>query len=702
MLLISSLWLSCVSDPGGEGAQQPDPAAQQPAVVPDPAPIPVPTYVETGDLDAITGRGQLRILVASHEQLDHLPRQGFPLDHELQVARDFAEHQGLEPVIVQLDRHSEVLPALLEGRGDLAVDRLEATEALKDKVSFSIPLAHTREQLVGRATDTVDRPEDLAGRTIVVRRSSPFWATVEALVAEHPQIELQPAPESLDDEQIIHEVAAGRYDLTVAEEDLLRAVGHYQDDVAALLDLTEPRPVAWAMRPDADQLHAAVDKFLNEAELSRAHPKIYREDLPALKQRRVLRILTRNSAATYFLHRGELMGFELELWRRFAEEQGLRLQVVVPPGRDDLIPWLKEGRGDVVAAGLIVPDRVDPELTWSSPYHEATELVVGRPDALPESVQQLAGRTIAVRRSSAHWGTLEALQAQGIALKIEAAPEDLETEEILGRVASGEYDLTVADSHIVAIEHAHHLPVATAFALGEPRPHGWAMRAGDAQLSAAVDAFARGLHGTAFYNIVRKRYFEDERRIQENTEQRSDLGGQLSPYDPLVQRYADQYGFDWRLIVSQMYQESHFDPEARSWVGAEGLLQLMPATAEEVGFSDVTEPEAGIHAGVKYLDRVRDRFEPELSIEDRTWFTLASYNAGAGHVIDARRLAERQGLDPDRWFGHTETAMLMLAKHEHARNARHGYVRGTEPVNYVRRIRNRYRAYTAATELLPE
>ncbi len=496
----------------------------------------------------------------------------------------------------------------------------------------------------------------------------------------------------------MHGVAVGDYDLTIAEEDLVAAMRSYRDDVSALLDLTEPRPVALATRPGAPQLHASLDKFLNEAELSRKHPSIYREDLSALKKRNVLRILTRNSAATYFLHRGELMGFELELWRAFAKDQGMRLEVVVPHGRDELAPWLKEGRGDVIAAGLAIPaaGRGDPGLAWSSPYHEATEMVVGRPDQLPGSVEALAGRTVSVRRSSSHWDTLQGLIGRGIALELEAVPEDLETEEILGRIASGEYDLTVADSHIVSIEIAHHLPIAAAFALGDPRPHGWAVRAGDAELLAAVDAFASSLHGTAFYNIVRKRYFEDERKIQENTEERSDQGGALSPYDPLVQKYSDQYGFDWRLIVSQMYQESHFDPGAKSWVGAQGLMQLMPATASEIGFSDVSEPEAGIHAGVKYMTKVRDRFEPELSIEDRTWFALASYNAGFGHVVDARRLAADQGLDPDRWFGHTEDAMLMLSKRKYSRRARHGYVRGAEPVNYVRKIRDRYRAYTVA------
>ena len=142
-----------------------------------------------------------------------------------------------------------------------------------------------------------------------------------------------------------------------------------------------------------------------------------------------------------------------------------------------------------------------------------------------------------------------------------------------------------------------------------------------------------------------------------------------------------------------MYQESRFNPEAKSWVGAQGLMQVMPRTAKEMGISNLKQPETGIKAGVQYLNWVRDRFEPELNVKARMWFTLAAYNAGQGHVKDARRLARKQGLNPNRWFDNVEKAMLLLSKKKYYSKARHGYVRGREPVNYVREIRSRYRAY---------
>jgi Predicted soluble lytic transglycosylase fused to an ABC-type amino acid-binding protein len=142
-----------------------------------------------------------------------------------------------------------------------------------------------------------------------------------------------------------------------------------------------------------------------------------------------------------------------------------------------------------------------------------------------------------------------------------------------------------------------------------------------------------------------------------------------------------------------MYQESKFNPQAESFAGALGLFQVMPRTAKELEVPLPFTPESGIYAGIRYLDWARDRFEPTLPLEERLWFTLAAYNAGFGHVNDARRLARQQGLDGDRWFGHVEHAMLMLSKRQFYTKARFGYVRGTEPVNYVRQIRNRYYAY---------
>jgi membrane-bound lytic murein transglycosylase F len=188
------------------------------------------------------------------------------------------------------------------------------------------------------------------------------------------------------------------------------------------------------------------------------------------------------------------------------------------------------------------------------------------------------------------------------------------------------------------------------------------------------------------------KYFERARHLSDGgAELRGD--GSISPYDDLVRRAAEAHGFDWRLVVAQMYQESRFDPDAESWAGARDLMQVLPRTAQELGIDDLHDPEKSVEAGLRYLEWVRERFPASLDPAERMWFTLAGYNAGHGHVRDARRLARRLGHDPDRWFGHVERAMLKLSEPEYANRARHGFVRGREPVQYVRAIRDRYQAY---------
>jgi len=666
---------------------------------PTPPPTPVPTYVETGDLDAIKGHKVLRILAQRQEDLEELPRSGEPLDQEQDAAEEFAHQNGLEPEFIYLDGYDELIPALLEGRGDVIAANMTVTDARKKLVAFSVPVGQSHQVLVQRADDKkrIRKRADLAGRKIAVRKSTAYYETAVALAKANPRVKVQVVPEHMDIISTLRAVADDNYDVTIADSNLLDAIGPFEDDLTATLDLTDDRPKAWAVRPDAKNLHAALDKYLNEQQLAQRHDPIYREDLPALKKRKTLRLITRNSSASYFLYRGEVLGFEYELLRAFAKKNGMRLEVVVPATRDELFSALRDGKGDVVGAMLTAsPEREEAEkVKFTRAYNYASKLVVARPadkDKLREP-KDLAGRKVWVRKSSSYWPVLEKMQKDGIALQLEAAPEDIETEEIIARVGSGEYDLTVADSDILDIESTYRTDITAAFALGEPQPYGWAVRPEDKELLAALDQFLKEEYRGRMYNLAYRRYFKDPRVVSSYTEGRADKSGAISPYDDVVKKWAHEYSCDWRLITAQMYQESRFDPNARSWVGAVGLLQVMPRTGKQFGFTDLRKPDPGIHAGVQYLAWTRDRFEPELSIEDRTWFALAAYNAGEGHVDDARKLARKQKLDPDQWFGNVEKAMLQLSRPEIARTARFGYCRGSEPVAYVSQIRDRFQSY---------
>jgi membrane-bound lytic murein transglycosylase F len=660
--------------------------------------------VEVGDLPAIARSGVLRVLVPADASSGGVERGGFPLDYERDLIRAYAEQTGLDPAWIYVDSRRELLAALLEGRGDIVAANLTATHERREHVVFTVPLNFVREQIVSRAGDTtIERAEDLAGRRIAVRRSSSFWATVEALRKRHPGILLEEASEQLDTEELIRRVGRRQLDLTVADSNLLSSVIRERDDVRAALDLTDQRPIAWAVRPDSLELLRDLNLFLTETQIAerRSQPRV--GDLSAIQQRKVLRILTRNSASTYFLWRGELLGFEYELTREFARKHGMRVEVVVPPRGDDLLSWLLEGRGDIVAAGLTPSEATRHRgVVFSRPYNYASRMLVTRAEEQGvESVSDLKGRSVFVRPNSPHRQALKRLREDGVALNVEDAPAELETEEIIAGVADGTYDFTISYSHILDIELTWREDIRGAFKIGEPVPLAWAVRESNPELKSAVDLFLTKQYRGLFYNVTYNRYFRDPKHIRRQVDQRSAPPGALSPYDDIVKRYAEQYDFDWRVIVAMMYQESRFDPKARSFAGAVGLLQVLPRTGRQMGYDDVTSPETNIAAGVKYLSWLRDRFHADLPVADRMWFTLASFNAGHEHVRDARRLALQEGLDPNRWFGNVEQAMLLLSREQYARQARHGYCRGREPVNYVREIFARYGAYREALEAEP-
>lgn len=645
------------------------------------------------------GAPPLRVGTVRHpDGPDYLPRSGLPESTELELLRAYAEAEGRAIDWVLADTLPELFVALDEGRADLVAANLTATESRLERMAFTTPITYVREVLIGRKGMALESRRELGGRRVAAFGGSSFEETLVRIHGERFQepFEIVRAEGSAA-ETLLDGVAEGRYDLAVLDSNTAIALLPGREELEIALTLSDVRPVAWAVRPDDKPLLASLNRYLSTHQLLSDPAAPSTADLDAIKQRGVLRVATRNNAANYFLFRGELMGFEYELAKRFADGLGLRLAIVVPPDHDALVDWVREGHADLAAASLTISAaRQGNGLIFSRPYQHVSELLVSRADDTAlESLADLAGRTVVVRRDSSYWHTLTRLREAGHDFDLQAAPAAMETEQIIDRVARGEYDLTVADSHIVDIEQTYRDDIRAGFAVSEAGAHGWLLRESNPQLLHAVNAFLKKEYRGVFYNVTRAKYFANPKNIQAHVGQRVDTpaGGAISAYDALAQHYAERYGFDWRLVLAQAYQESRFDPAAKSWAGALGLMQVLPRTGRELGFTDLHDPDTGLHAGIKYMDWLRRRFEPSLDMAERTWFTLAAYNAGVGHVRDARRLAAQKGWDPDRWFDNVEKAMLLLSRREYHRKAAHGYVRGQEPVNYVREIRDRFEAY---------
>lgn len=438
----------------------------------------------------------------------------------------------------------------------------------------------------------------------------------------------------------------------------------------------------------------------------------WKGDLDGIRARGTIRILTTYNRTNFFVEHGQGRGLEFEATQRFgawfadrrtpdAARGGpaMPLRVVyVPVPREELIPALVAGRGDMIAAGMTVTEDRARQVLFTSPYiRRVDEVVVRHKDAPPvETIEDLAGRTLLLTRGTSYVANAQALSARLVAagrpaIRIIEAPPFLETEDVLELVNAGTVRYTVADDHLaevwdkllpdIVVQHGVHLVSGGSIA--------WAVQPGAIALKAAVDAFLGTLladRATAM--TIYRRYFENVTFIRNPfgpTER--DRTRQLAPFFRTV---ADQAGFDFLLMMAQGFQESRLDAAARSPVGARGVMQLMPATGAEMGARDLHDAEQNITAGVRYMKRLRESYfnDPAIPPLEQIKFALAGYNAGPNRINRLRQEAAAEGLDPNQWFGHVERVVQRRV--------------GSEPVRYVANIFSVYAMYAMAADLLSD
>lgn len=654
-----------------------------------------PDELFTGDLDGIKRRGELRVLVTGTPDLDEIPRRISPRSYDRIFLSDIAESQGLVLKYVCVEKFSDLIPALNEGRGDIIADNISITRERRKFVDYTVPLSSVQDQIVtAKKNDAVRKEAELAGKTIYVEADTTYVNSLKDLKNKIPSIKIVPV-DSCDTESLLYKVASGEIEYAMADTNYIVSYLSFRDDIKFVYTFPGKTYTAWAVRKNSPALLKMLNDYLTVS-LHKYSDHILKGDLPEIKKRKFIRVLTRNNPSCYYIRRGQFAGFEYELAKKFADEQKLYLLVIVPPKWSDMIPWLIEGKGDIVAAMVTETDErlKMKQIAFCAPYAENRDRIVGRSNEKPfSSAKSLTGRTVWVRKNSSYWEPLVKLKESGIDFSLKEAPEALETFELIDLVASGDYDLTVADEHILKQELMRRDDVKELFSLDNISYHHWLVRSGDVKLKAAIDSFFKREHKQTFYNVVYNRYFKFSREANAHSESYNQEALRVSVYDHLIKKYSAMYGFNWLLICSQVCQESCFDPNRVSYAGTIGLMQVAPATGREVGFHDLKKPDSNIHAGVKYMHKMKSRFPQSLPEPERDYFSLASYNAGYGHVIDARRLAIELNLDPDRWFNNVEKAILLLATPKYSSRAKYGYCRGDEPVGYVRNIIMRYRAY---------
>jgi membrane-bound lytic murein transglycosylase F len=436
-------------------------------------------------------------------------------------------------------------------------------------------------------------------------------------------------------------------------------------------------------------------------------------DLPAILQRGVIKATTDYNSTNYFVYRGQPMGFHLEMLRMFSQHIGVELELFVSNDLDENFSCLMtDGECDIIAMDLTVTRNRKNLFDFTEPHSQTRQVLVQRrpenwyrmrsseiEDNLVRSQLDLAGKTIHVQKNSAHIIRLKNLMDE-IGDTIYIVEVDQESELLIERVANGEIEFTVSDEHVAQVNQTYYANIDIQTPLSFSQNLSWAVRHDTPLLKAAIDEWMSDFTKTRQYANLYAKYFQNPRSsLMAKSPYHSLGGGNISVFDDYFKRYSDIVGWDWRLIGSLAFQESRFNNDAVSWAGAFGIMQLMPNTASMYNVSPGSAPIENILAGVKYLNWIDRRLQDIITDdEERIKFVLASYNVGIGHVLDARRLAEKYGKDPNVWKDNVDYYVLNKSKPKYYLDpvVQHGYARGAEPYNYVTEIIERYEHYLNA------
>ena len=448
-------------------------------------------------------------------------------------------------------------------------------------------------------------------------------------------------------------------------------------------------------------------------------------DLAAIVESKELRVLFTFNSTGYFVYRGATMGYEFELLNRFAAENKVKMKPVVVRDSRELFDKLNAGEGDLVAA-QITPGSRETRVAFTAGLYETAPVVVQRKGTAaspsadvnralarerqetkdPQGVvvrarlvarpSELGGSQVHIPQTSPYHARLVELNDE-LTNDIHLVEVDATSDKLIQQLSEGDIAYTVAAENVAALKAGEYSNLLVKPAIGPPQQVVWAVRTNAPALQAQLDAWIATKRKSGLLNLLYRKYFKDRRGFHQRAASKylTAETGRLSPYDDFFKEYARIPGWDWRLVASQAYQESRFNARAKSWAGAVGIMQIMPATARELRVN-AADPRQAIEGACRYLWKLDQRWNEIKPESERRKFILASYNVGYGHVEDARRLATKFGDDPDKW---NDVAYWLVRKSTRAVYndpvVKYGFARGTEPVAYVDLILDRHEHYKA-------
>lgn len=428
-------------------------------------------------------------------------------------------------------------------------------------------------------------------------------------------------------------------------------------------------------------------------------------DLPQLKDSGRLVVLTLYNSTSYFIYRGQEMGFQYELAQQFAQSLGLKMEVKVAKNVADMERKLINGEGDLIAYNLPITKEGKNRVTYCGNEiitHQVIVQQTGRQTRPLKDVTELIGKEVYVKPGKYYERLVNLNQELGGGILIKKVTSDsIGVEDLIAQVSEGKIQYTVADNDIARLNATYFPNLNIHLSISFDQRSSWAVRRDCPLLAQAANEWQKNNATSPAYTASMKRYFETSKNLP-HSPILSLREGKISHYDELFKKYAKEINWDWRLLASLAYKESNFDTTAVSWAGAKGLMQLMPSTAHAMGMPPGKEQNAeeSIKAAVKYLGITTKSFM-QIPEPERIHFVLASYNSGLGHVLDAMALAEKYGKKKYVWKDNVEKYILLKSQEEYFTDSvcKYGYFRGTETYTFVRDIMGRYEQYKKKIKL---
>ncbi len=460
---------------------------------------------------------------------------------------------------------------------------------------------------------------------------------------------------------------------------------------------------AFAMKSDSEDDPSTV-RMPQCEELVSEPTGVWKDDLPDLRKRGVIRVLVEYSRTDFFVVSGELLGFEYELAKnyekfldhgRHREAGGVRI-VFIPMPFDRLIPALIAGKGDIAAASITITPEREKLVNFSTPYVEnvGEVLVASRAAEMPRSINDLSGKSVAVIRGSSHAEHLRELNSRivrdgGKEIGVIEAPSEFTAEDLLEVASADIFPYVIVDSHTADIwsKVLPNIKVNPDIQASSGNRIAWAVRKENPQLLASINEYFANDKNAALdvaKKLIAKYYGRTQWIVDPNG---NAYTAKMRQYAAIIRDLSSPYHFDWLMVAALAFHESRFNETLVSPTGAVGLMQVLPATAKQMGFKNVRPPRENLHAGIRYMDLLRAKAFADSAIpeSEKIYFILAAYNAGPNRVNRVRAIAQQMGLDPNKWFGNVEYAAMQAM--------------GDETLNYVANVSKYYTAYKLAYDL---